>query len=169
MSFNRTIKYFKSIRAYVYCDICKEVVGMDINKENIRRGLESSGVFLYKFRHINRDPDPENPEDESLQQHTCAVYIDENYEVKQIKCYFGDDMLVKAEEGDRIPILIKKVPEASVRIGMISMEQYKVIQLCDGTNTMEEIVVISGKSSEDLKVIMEQLREKGIINIIIRA
>ena len=168
MTFNKAIKYFKSIRVFVHCDICNEIVGMEINKDEIRQGLET-GFFLHKHKHKNNASDPDDASDESWKEHTCAVYIDDNYNIKQVKSFFGDEIVVSAVQGDRIPVVIKKVPAAAVRIGMLTQEQYKIIQLCDGTSTLTEIANIAEISIEELDQVMDELRSKGMINIIIRS
>jgi len=168
MPFNRIIKYFKTIRAFVHCDICNDVIGMDIDKELIRNGLET-GIFMYRHVHKNKNPDPDDSDDQSWQEHSCSIYIDGNYQIKKIQCFFGDDAPVSAKEGDRIPVCIKKIPEASVRIGMVTREQYKLLQLCDGNNTLTEIAQITEIGDEDLIKMMDELRDKGLIDIIIRS
>jgi hypothetical protein len=168
MTFNKTVKYFKSIRVFVHCEICNEIVGMDINKEELRTGLEA-GFFLYKYKHKNEASDPDDASDESWKEHNCAVYIDDKYQVKQVKSYFGDEIVVSAVQGDRIPVVIKKVPAAAVRIGMLTQDQFKIIQLCDGTSTLTDIANIAEISIEDLDQVMDELRSKGMINIIIRS
>lgn len=169
MSFNRTVKYFKSIRAYVYCDICGEVIGMDINKEDIRNGLQT-GLYIYKYKHANEHVDEDDPNDLSGDEHTCAVYIDNKYEVRGIKCYFGDSPLTddNVEVGERIAIVEKEVPPMSVHLGMLSPEEYRILQLCDGDSTMKEVAQISNMEMEELDKMMSKLKEKGLISIIIR-
>ncbi|MHA1340364.1 MAG: winged helix-turn-helix domain-containing protein [Promethearchaeota archaeon] len=170
MSFNRTVKYFKSIRAYVYCDICGEVVGMDINKEDIRNGLQT-GLYIYKYKHKNKHADLDDPNDNSWQEHTVAVYIDNKYEVRGIKCYFGDSPLSdkKLEAGTEIPVVEKEIPAMSVHLGMISPDEYRILQLCDGNNTLKDVAEISGMKMEDLRAMMNKLKEKGLISLIKRA
>ena len=168
MTFNKIVKYFKSIRVFVHCEICKEVVGMDIDKEELRTGLEA-GFFLYKHKHKNNSSDLDDAFDEAWKEHTSAVYIDDNYKVKQVKSYFGEEIVVTAVQGDRIPVVVKKVPAAAVRIGMLTQEQFKIIQLCDGTSTLTDIAHIAEVSIETLDQIMDELRGKGMINVIIRS
>ena len=57
----------------------------------------------------------------------------------------------------------------SVHLGMLSPEEYKILQLCDGNNTMESVAEIANISMDELEKIMAKLREKGLINIIRRA
>jgi hypothetical protein len=169
MSFNRTIKYFVSIRAYVYCEVCKDVIGMDINKEEIRNGLQT-GLYIYKFKHKNIHPDLDDSQDTSGGEHTTAIYIDNKYEVRGIKSYFGDSPLTdtKLEAGTRVPVVEKAIPAMSVHLGMISPDEYRILQLCDGNNTLNDVSKISGTSVEDLDKMMIKLKDKGLISLIIR-
>ncbi|MBD3351219.1 MAG: hypothetical protein GF364_07010 [Candidatus Lokiarchaeota archaeon] len=170
MSFNnRTVKYFRTIRAYVYCDICNDVIGLDINKEDIRNGLQT-GLYIYKYKHSNAHSDPDDPTDESWKEHTAGVYIDNKYEVRGIKCYFGDTPLTaeKIEEGTKVPIVEKDIPPMSVHLGMISPDEYRILQLCDGDNTLNEVADISGMDMKELEKMMAKLKEKGLISLIIR-
>jgi len=169
MSFNRTVKYFKSIKAYVYCDICQSVVGMDINKEDIRNGLQT-GLYIFKYKHKNPHPDLEDPNDRSWEEHTAAVYIDNKYEVRGIKCYFGESPLTdkKLDPGTEIPVVEKAIPAMSVHLGMISPDEYKILQLCDGNNTLKDVAEISGMDIMALREMMNKLKEKGLISLIKR-
>ncbi len=168
MPFNRIIKYFKSIRAFVHCDICQDIIEMDIDKDLIRNKLKT-GIFMHRYVHKNDNPDPDDPDDQSGQEHSCSIFIDSNYQIKKIQCFFGDDVPISAKEGDRLPICIKKIPEASVRIGMVTRQQYKLLQLCDGNNTLTDIAQITELGPEALDKVMDELRDKRLIDIIIRS
>lgn len=168
MPFNRIIKYFKSTRAFVHCDICQDIIEIDIDKELVRNGLKT-GIFMYRYNHKNENPDPDDPDDQSGQEHSCSIFIDSNYQIKKIQCFFGDETPISAKEGDRLPVCIKKIPEASVRIGMVTREQYKLLQLCDGNNTLADIAQITELGPEALDKVMDELRDKRLIDIIIRS
>ena len=170
MSFNRTVKYFKSIRAYVECTICGEVITIDINKDEIREGLKLSGMYIYKHRHLNRNSDPTNPNDYSNIEHTTAVYIDQNHEVKQIESYHGDSALATEvlDEGVRIPVRKKEIQPMWVQLGMITSEEYKILQLCDGDHTLKTIADIVSIPFEELEGKIDNLREKDLISIVVR-
>ncbi|MBN2155180.1 MAG: hypothetical protein JW776_04000 [Candidatus Lokiarchaeota archaeon] len=170
MSFNRTINYFKTIRAYVNCDICKEVIGIDIDKEEIRNGLKLGGLYIYKHRHLNMNPDINNPQDFSNIEHTTAVFINQDYEVKQVESYHGDSALAKEDlnEGTRIPVCEKEIQPMSVQLGMVTQEEYKILQLCDGDHTIETISEITGIPLKNLEEKIDSLRDKKIVQIIIR-
>ena len=49
---------------------------------------------------------------------------------------------------------------------MLSPEEYKILQVCDGNNTLEDVSEISGLTVDRLEKMMVKLREKGLINII---
>ena len=170
MSFNRTVKYFKSIRAYVECSICKEVIGIDINKEEIRNGLKLSGMYIYKHRHLNKNSDPSNPNDYSNIEHTTAVYINQDHEVKKIESYHGDSVLATEvlSEGTRIPVCEKEIQPMWVQLGMITQEEYKILQLCDGDHTLETISEVVSIPLEELEGKIDSLREKDLISIVVR-
>ena len=168
MSFNRTMKYFKEIRAYVFCDICNEIITININKDDIRNGLQT-GLFIHKFRHKNEKPDLDDVEDKSWEEHTTAVYINSEYEVRGIKNFFKDALEEEGvKEGQRIPVVQREIPAMSVHLGMISPEEFKILQLCNGENTMESVSEISGVEIDDLDVMMIKLKEKGLVNVIKR-
>jgi hypothetical protein len=170
MSFNRTIKYFKSIRAYVECTICKEVVGIDIDREEIRNGLKLGGMYIYKHRHLNKNSDPSNPNDYSNIEHTTAVYINQDHVVKKVESYHGDSVLATEalNEGTRIPVCEKEIQPMWVQLGMVTHEEYKILQLCDGDHTLETIAEITSIPFEDLEEKIENLREKDLISIVVR-
>jgi aminopeptidase-like protein len=52
---------------------------------------------------------------------------------------------------------------------MVTREQFKLLQLCDGNNTLTEIAQITELGPEDLNKMMDELRNKGLIDIIIRS
>jgi hypothetical protein len=168
-NFNVARKYFKSIYAYVWCEICARVVATEINREDIRNGLQT-GLYIHKYTHTNPDKDVEDPDDISDQTHSCQIYIDANYDVRGVRTFFGE--VLSAEEmdkGAKVPIVVKEIPPMSVHLGMLSPEEYKILQTCDGNNTMEDVSEISGLAVDKLEKMMVKLREKGLINIIRRS
>ena len=68
----------------------------------------------------------------------------------------------------RIPIIIKDVPATSVHLGMITPEEFKVLKICDGMNTLEQVAEIAGKKLEDVEKMMEKLHKKGLVDVIKR-
>jgi hypothetical protein len=69
----------------------------------------------------------------------------------------------------RIPVVVKEVTPLSVQLGMLSMDQYKVLKVCDGMNTLEQVAQISQKSVEKIEKMMEVLRKKGLVKVIKRS
>ena len=168
--FNICKKYFTSIKPFIYCDICNEILeDIEINKEDIRNGLQT-GLYIYKHTHTNPLHDEDDPEDLSDQSHTSMVYIDAKYNVRGVRTFFGTELSSEEmEKGSKIPIVVKEIPPMSVHLGMLSPEEYKILQTCDGNNTLEDVADIAGLSIEKLQGMMNKLRDKGLINIINRS
>ena len=175
MSEHRSIvkRYFKEVECWAWCDICQEMIQMKLDKEEIQNGLEL-GIYTKELKHTNPYPDPDDPDDRSVEEHTIYVYIDDEYNVTGVKSFFGDspaiETLGKEKEGRevRIPVVVKDVPEMSVHLGMITQEQYKVLKICDGMNTLEQVAEIAQKSVVEIEDMMDQLRDKGLVKVIRR-
>jgi hypothetical protein len=184
-TFNVTKKYFKSIYAFVWCEICNEIVASEINKDDIRNGLQT-GLYIHKYTHKNLAKDPEETEDKSDTEHSVMIYIDAHYDVRGVRTFFGKAISSEElEKGAKIPIVVKEIPTMAVHLGMVSPDEYKILQICDGNNTLEDVLEISGygasmKNSSgqlftdtermaNLEKMMQKLRDKGLINIIRRA
>ena len=52
---------------------------------------------------------------------------------------------------------------------MVTRQQYKLLQLCDGNNTLTDIAQITELGPEALDKVMDELRDKRLIDIIIRS
>lgn len=168
-NFNVARKYYKSIVAYVWCEICNQVVSTEINRDDIRNGLQT-GLYIHKYTHTNSEKDIEDPDDISDRVHSCQIYIDANYDVRGVRTFFGETISAdELEKGAKIPIVVKEIPPMSVHLGMLSPEEFKILQTCDGNNTMEDVSEISGLPIDRLDKMMQKLREKGLINIIRRS
>ncbi len=108
--------------------------------------------------------------DLSDQEHTVLIYIDAKLDVRGVRTFFGRTIASEElEKGAKIPIVVKEIPPMSVHLGMLSPEEYKILQVCDGNNTLEDVSEISGLTVDRLEKMMVKLREKGLINIIRRA
>jgi hypothetical protein len=168
-NFNVAKKYFKSVIAYVWCEICAEIVAAEISKDTIRNGLQM-GLYIHKHTHANPNKDPEDLEDLSNRVHTCLIYIDVNYDVRGVRTFFGETISAEEmEKGSRVPIVVKEIPPMSVFLGMLSNEEFNILQICDGNNTLEDVAEISGIPIDQLEKMMIKIREKGLIYIIRRA
>ncbi|MHA1730530.1 MAG: hypothetical protein ACTSU5_01230 [Promethearchaeota archaeon] len=161
-------KYFRLIECWVDCDICQDKVALKIDKDEINSNLQT-GIYVHYHKHANQFPSGED--DESQKEHTVAVYIDKNYNVRGVKCFFGDapSSSEVGGAGAKIPIVVKKIPPMSVHLGMLSPDEYKVLQICDGNNTLEQVAEIADKTMSELEEMMERLRDKGLVQIIKRA
>ncbi|MFW9784824.1 MAG: hypothetical protein ACFFFB_21270 [Candidatus Heimdallarchaeota archaeon] len=173
---NKVRKYFSLIEAYAWCDICEDMVALRIDKKEITDGLKM-GIYTKEYKHRNPYPDPNDPDDISVREHTIYVYINDNFDLTGAHAFFGDSPSM-AEVGAetleaggevRIPVIVKEVSPLSVQLGMLSMDQYKVLKVCDGMNTLEQVAQISQKSIEMIDKMMEELRKKGLVKVIKRS
>ena len=158
---------------WAWCDICGDMVALDVGKEEIHDGLDM-GIFTKEFKHSNTHPDAEDPDDNSGEEHSVFVYIDDKYDVTGVKAFFGEspsmeEMSAGSISGEvRIPIVVKEIPPMSVHLGMITPAEFKVLKICDGMNNMEQVAEIAGKKISDIEKMMEKLHKKGLVDIIRR-
>jgi hypothetical protein len=173
---NKVKKYFQLVEVWAFCDICDDMVNLRVNKKEIINGLQT-GIYTKEYKHNNLNPDPEDPDDNSEDEHTVYVYINDHYDVTGVKSFFGDSPSMESLEeaaaaagsGEvRIPIVVKEIPEMSVHLGMLTPEEYKVLKICDGMNTIEQVASIAQKSVEDIDAMMDKLRNKGLVKVIKR-
>ncbi|TFG05875.1 MAG: hypothetical protein EU536_00595 [Promethearchaeota archaeon] len=71
-------------------------------------------------------------------------------------------------EVDIIPISIKKFPETAVRLGMISKKSYDINELCNGSNTIQDIARKLIISERELKKILEKMEKNKIIKMSVK-
>jgi len=172
---NKVRKYFKLIEAWAWCPICEDMVALNIDKKEIIDGLKMS-IYTKEFTHSNPKPDSEDPDDLSGNDHTIYIYINDNYDITGVKSFFGESPTTEeigakaTEEGVevRIPIVVKEIPPMAVQFGMLNKEQFKVLKICDGMNTIEQVAEIAEISVEEIEKMMEQLRKKGLVKVIKR-
>ncbi|MFX1596360.1 MAG: hypothetical protein ACFFBK_09880 [Promethearchaeota archaeon] len=172
---NKVKKYFSLIEAWAWCDICEDMVSLVIDKNEIINSLKM-GIYTKEYKHSNLYPDPEDPDDRSGQEHTIYVYINDNFDVTGVKSFFGSSPTteeigagVVKEGGEvRIPIVVKDIPPMAVQFGMLTKDQFVVLKVCDGMNTIEKVAQITQKSVEEIESMMEELREKGLVRVIKR-
>ncbi|MHA1105594.1 MAG: hypothetical protein ACTSPN_07700 [Promethearchaeota archaeon] len=173
---NKVKKYFSLIEAWAWCDICNDMVALKLNKKEIIDGLKM-GMYTKEYKHVNKYPDYEDTEDLSGQEHTIYIYINDNYDITGVKSFFGDSpsmadigaAAVQAGEEVRIPVVVKDVPEMSVHLGMLTMEQYKLLKVCDGMCTVEEVASIVQKSIDEVEKMLDKMRKKGLVKVIRRS
>ncbi|MHA1669708.1 MAG: hypothetical protein ACTSV5_03920 [Promethearchaeota archaeon] len=173
---NKVKKYFSLIEAWAWCDICNDMVALKLNKKEIIDGLKM-GIYTKEYKHVNKYPDLEDTEDLSAQEHTIYIYINDNYDITGVKSFFGDSpsmtdiSAAAAQVGEevRIPVVVKDVPEMSVHLGMLAMEEYKLLKVCDGMCTVEEVATIIQKSIDDTEKMLDKMRKKGLVKVIRRS
>ena len=153
------------------------MVALKLDKKEIYNGLEM-GIYTKEYKHSNSYPDSEDPDDNSGEEHTVFVYIDDKYDVTGVKAFFGDSPSLQdleaaaAASGStevRVPIVVKDIPPMSVHLGMITQEEFKVLKICDGMNTIEQVAEIAQKPLADIEKMMEKLRKKGLVEVIKRS
>ncbi|MFW9940105.1 MAG: hypothetical protein ACFFFT_03635 [Candidatus Thorarchaeota archaeon] len=172
---NKVRKYFKLIEAWAWCDICEDMISLNIDKKEIISGLEM-GIYTKEYKHSNPNPDLEDPDDVSGQEHAIYVYINDNYDITGVKSFFGESPTteeigaetVEAGGEVRIPVVVKEISPMAVQLGMLTKEQFKVLKICDGMNTIEQVASIAQKSEDEIEEMMEQLRKKGLVRVIKR-
>jgi hypothetical protein len=172
---NKVRKYFQLIEAWAWCDICEDMISLNIDKKEIISGLEM-GIYTKEHKHANPNPDLEDTDDVSGQEHTIYVYINDNYDITGVKSFFGASPSTEeigaetAEAGGevRIPVIVKEISPMAVQLGMLTKDQFKVLKICDGMNTIEEVASIAQKSEKEIEKMMDQLRKKGLVRVIKR-
>ena len=146
-----------------------------IDKKDIINGLEM-GLYTKEHRHRNRNPDLDDYDDKSGSEHTIYVYINDRYDVTGVKSFFGDMPSMSEIDAEaveiggevRIPVVVKEVPEMSVHLGMLTQEEFIILKICDGMNTIRQVAEISGKTVDQIDMMMEKLRKKGLVKVIKR-
>lgn len=172
---NKVKKYFSLIEAWAWCDICEDMVALRVDKKEIIDGLKM-GIYTKEFKHSNQIPDPEDLDDLSGQEHTIYVYINYSFDVTGVKSFFGESPTTEEigaeaiQEGTeiRIPIVVKDISPMAVQLGMLNKEQFKVLKICDGMNTIEQVAEIAQISTDEIEKMMEELRKKGLVKVIKR-
>ena len=170
---NKVKKYFSLIEAWAWCDICNEMVALRLNKKEIIDGLKM-GIYTKEHKHSNPYPDLDDSDDNSGQEHTIYIYINDNYDITGVKSFFGDspsmaDISTKTGGEVLIPIVVKDVQEVSVHLGMLTMDEYKLLKVCDGMCTVDDVAEIVQKSNEDVNKMLERMRKKGLVKVIKRS
>ncbi|MFX0023024.1 MAG: hypothetical protein ACFE9S_11925 [Candidatus Hermodarchaeota archaeon] len=172
---NKVKKYFSLIEAWAWCDICEDMVALRVDKDEIIDGLKM-GIYTKEYKHSNPQPDQEDIDDRSGQEHTVYIYINDNFDVTGVKSFFGESPSTEEigaealQEGTevRIPVVVKEVSPMAVQLGMLNKEQFKVLKICDGMNTIETVAEIAQISVDKIEEMMEELRKKGLVKVIKR-
>ena len=172
---NKVKKYFSLIEAWAWCDICEDMIALKLDKDEIINGLKM-GIYTKEYKHANPSPDLDDTDDISGQEHTIYIYINENYDVTGVKSFFGESPTteeigaesIEAGGEVRIPVIVKDVSPMAVQLGMLTKEQFRVLKICDGMNTIEQVATIAQHSLEKIETMMDQLRKKGLVRVIKR-
>jgi len=172
---NKVKKYFSLIEAWAWCDICEDMVALRIDKKEIIDGLKM-GIYTKEYKHSNPYPNLDDPEDLSGQEHTVYVYINDNFDVTGVKTFFGEslsteEIVAEATQAGgevRIPIVVKEIPPMAVQLGMLTKEEFMVLKICDGMNSLEQVAEIAQKNIEKIEKMMDKLRKKGLVKVIRR-
>ncbi|MHA2037315.1 MAG: hypothetical protein ACW98X_12830, partial [Promethearchaeota archaeon] len=170
---NKVRKYFSLIEAWAWCDICEDMIALKLDKDEIITGLKM-GIYTKEHKHYNLYPDLEDTDDVSGQEHTIYIYINDNYDITGVKSFFGESPSteeigaesVEAGGEVRIPVIVKDISPMAVQLGMLTKEQFKVLKICDGMNTIEQVAAIAQKGVEDIEKMMDQLRKKKLVRVI---
>jgi hypothetical protein len=134
------------------------------------------GIYTKEHKHINPIPDPEDVDDVSGQENTVYIYIDENYDITGVRSFFGDSPSMSDVGGTsiepggevKIPIVVKEVQPMSVQLGMISMDEFNLLKVCDGMNSVEQCAEITQKPVDKIEDMLDKLRKKGLVKVIRR-
>jgi len=79
------------------------------------------------------------------------------------------DFCQELEERElRIPVVIKNIPEKNVHLGKLTREEFFILKVCDGMNTIPQVASISGKTVDEIEKMMEIFRKKGLVKVIKR-
>ena len=151
------------------------MVSLTLDKKEILDGLKM-GIYTKEYRHANQYPDPTDPEDPSINEHTIYVYINDNFDVVGVKSFFGDSPstgeigaeMIESGEEVRIPVIVNDISPMAVQLGMITKDEFVVLKVCDGMNTIETVAQIVQKPVEEIEKMMENLRKKGLVKVIKR-
>ncbi|MHA2180688.1 MAG: hypothetical protein ACXAAH_04610 [Promethearchaeota archaeon] len=172
---NKVKKYFSLIEAWAWCDICEDMIALKLDKDEIISGLKTS-IYTKEYKHFNPNPDLDDTDDVSGQEHTIYIYINDNYDITGVKSFFGESPtteeigaeMIEAGGEVRIPVIVKDVSPMAVQLGMLTKEQFRILKICDGMNTIEQVASIAEKNIEVIEKMMDQLRKKGLVRVIKR-
>ena len=133
------------------------MVNLRVSKDEINRGLQM-GIYTHNYAHGPEGVDP----------HTVAVYINPKYEVTGSKTFEGTEGVSSQsfEKGTIIPVIVKKIPDMAVHLGMVTPEEFSILKVCDGNNSIDEVANILQKSREQIDESLMKLKEKGLVDLI---
>ena len=155
-------KYFRFIEIWTPCPICEQLgyapmVNLRVSKEEINRGLQM-GIYTHNHVHGPEGMDP----------HTVAVYINPTYEVTGSKAFEGTEGVKSSAfaAGTIIPVIVKKIPDMAVHLGMVTPEEFAILKVCDGNNSIEDVMTILRKDKKHIEDNLQRLKEKGLVDLV---
>jgi hypothetical protein len=158
-------KYFEFIEVWVPCEICESLgyapmVNLRVTKEDINKGLQ---LGMYTHYHAHGPP--------GQQPHTVAVYINPKYEVTGSKAFEGTEGVKSSsfQKGAVIPVIVKKIPDMAVHLGMVTPEEFSILKVCDGNNSIDEVCKILKKDKKAVETALNKLKDKGLVDLIKKA
>ena len=86
-------KYFQLVECWAWCEICKDMISLSVDKKEIVDGLQA-GFYKKKWIHRNPFPDLDDPEDQSGKDHSVYIYINQNYDITGVKSFYVTGDLV---------------------------------------------------------------------------
>ncbi|GAG66617.1 unnamed protein product [marine sediment metagenome] len=142
------------------------MVAVNIDKKEIREGIKE-GIYTKMHKHNNIYPDIEDPNDNSGVDHTVLLYINQSYNVAGVKSFFGDT--APLEGNIRVPIHIYEKIDMKYNLYMLTQNDFNVLKVCDGFNSIEDIAEIMQISLEKIEEIIETLKKKKLIKVFRRS
>lgn len=142
------------------------MVAVKIDKNEIREGIRE-GFYTKAYKHTNTLPESDDNDDYSDNKHTVLMYINQDYNVAGVKSFYRDSP--QFEGNVRIPILLHQKISQEFNLFMLTEDHYKVLKVCDGFNTIEQITDITQIPLEKLEKMIETLKQKKLISVIKRS
>ena len=158
-------KYFQFIEIWVPCDICEglgyaPMVNLRVMKDDINRGLQI-GLYTHYHKH---GPGGQAP-------HTVSVFINPKFEVTGCKSFEGTEGVKPSgfKKGAVVPVVIKRVPDMAVALGMVTPEEFSTLKACDGNNSIDDVAAILRKDKTSVEANVRKLKEKGLVDLKVSA
>ncbi|MFX1393749.1 MAG: winged helix-turn-helix domain-containing protein [Promethearchaeota archaeon] len=142
------------------------MVAVNIDKKEIREGIKE-GIYTKMHKHYNPYPDIEDPDDYSGQDHSVLLYINQSYTVAGVKSFFGDTPPL--EGNIRVPIYLYEKIDMKYNLYMLTQNDFTVLKVCDGFNSIENIAEITQIPLEKVEQIIDALRKKRLVQVIKRS
>lgn len=142
------------------------MISLSIDKSEIRSGIQA-GFYKKKWIHHNPFPNPDDPDDHSGEDHSIYIYINDNYDITGVKSFMGTELSAD-ELRTSMGVGVVRIPIVMKEIRSKKHPDYKLLELCDGMNSLEQVAEIAQLSLGRAERVLERLRNKGLIKIIKR-